>query len=385
MSLSEKGTMRSINVALLASLILTHPIFCHSIFHMEESADLSLNTYDPSLRATIIRQYDTHGKKFVLKEYGVTDRTIRNWKRLKTTTGTLEPGFAACGRHSTLAPGDMKKIEKELIKNPFATNTELAAKIKNKISPSAVGKALKKSEHQFTWKLESVDVEETFNADVVKETQKFLNKIKSIPEDDRIYVDETYASSGIKRRRGRFPKNKKPWSPRNRKYARMVIIGAITKQGWLHPGKIYNKPTISDDDFDTYVIKTLCPRLKRGQTVFWDRYGRSGRAKNPKARHFSPKAKKAIENVGANLEMLPRYGKYADPIELIFGDTKKNYEKKIGKEMESRMPSKIPFETKVKHWHAAERSLTPKNFKRAYYERASGREFNRVCKERGLL
>ena len=129
----------------------------------------------------------------------------------------------------------------------------------------------------------------------------------------------------------------------------------------------------------------LCPRLSPGQTVFWERYGRSGRAKNPTARHFSPKARKDIEKTGAKLVMLPRYGKYGDPIELLFGDTKMIYEKKIGKEMESRMPSKIPFEAKVKLWHAAERSLTPSNFKRAFYERASGREFNRVCKERGLL
>lgn len=377
--------MRSINVALLAVLIPADVIPCHSIIHMEESADLSLDTYDPSIRAIIIRQYDEHGKEFVLKEYGVSDRTIRNWKRLTATTGSLKPGFAACGKHSTLTPGDMKKVEKELIKNPYATNAELSAKIKNKITPRAMGKVIKKSKHQFTWKLESVDVEETFNADVVKETQKFFNKIKSIPEVDRIYVDETYASSGIKRRRGRFPKDKRPWSPRNRKYPRMVIIGAVTKEGWLHPGKIYKKASISDDDFDTYVKRTLCPRLKRGQTVLWDRYGRSGRAKNPTARHFSPKARKAIENVGANLEMLPRYGKYGDPIELLFGDTKRIYEKKIGKEMESRMASKIPFETKVKHWHAAERCLTPKNFKRAYYERASGREFNRVYKDRGLV
>ena len=157
-------------------------------------------------------------------------------------------------------------------------------------------------------------------------------------------------------------------------------------EGRLAPhGKIYNKSSISNEDFESYVKKTLCPRLSRGQTVFWDRYGRSGRAKNPTARHFSPKARADVEKVGVKLVILPRYGKYADPIELLFGDTKRVYEKKIGKEMESRMPSKIPFKTKVKFWHAAERSLKSSNFKRAFYERASGREFNRVCKERGLL
>jgi transposase len=344
-----------------------------------------LKTHDPSFRKLLIRQYDKYGKEFISQEYGVSDRSIRRWKKLKAEKGSLGTGFAACGKHSSLTPQDIKKIEKELIKNPYATNAELSAKIKNKISPQAVGKAIAKSDYQFTWKFEGVDVEETFNADVVAETKKFFNKIKNIPESKRIYVDETFASAGIKRRRGRFPKGTNPWTPRNRKYPRMVIIGAVTKEGWLHKGKIYNKASISNEDFETYVKRNLCPRLGPGKTVLWDRYGRSGRSKNPTARHFSPKARKDIENMGAQLIMLPRYGKYGDPIELLFGDIKRIFEKKMGKEMESRMPSKIPIETKARHWHAAERSIGPKNFKRAFYERASGREFNRVCKERGLV
>ncbi len=344
-----------------------------------------VNTHDPSIRKILIRQYDKYGKEFIYREYGVSRRSIQRWKKLKVEKGSLGTSFAACAKLSTLTPGDIKKIEKELIKNPYATNAELSAKIKNKITPQGIGKAIAKSKYQFTWKLEGVDVEETFNADVIAETKKFFNKIKNIPESERIYVDETFASAGIKRRRGRFPKGTKPWTPRNRKYPRMVIIGAVTKEGWLHKGKIYNKGSISNEDFETYVKRNLCPRLGPGKTVLWDRYGRSGRSKNPTARHFSPKAKKDIENTGAQLIMLPRYGKYGDPIELLFGDIKKNYEKKMSKEMESRMPSKIPFETKARHWHAAERSIGPKNFKRAFYERASGREFNRVCKERGLM
>lgn len=344
-----------------------------------------MNTHDPSIRKMLIRQFDKYGKDFVYREYGVSDRTIRRWKSLLREVGSLGTRYANGAKRSTLSPKEMARLERELIKDPHATNAELAAKIKNKISPRAVGKALKKSKHQFVWKLESVDVEDTFNADVVAETKKFFTKVKKTPESERVYVDETFASSGIKRRKGRFPKSKKPWSPRNRKYPRMVIIGAVTKEGWLHPGKVYKKSSISNEDFESYVKQTLCPRLSPGQTVFWDRYGLSGRAKNPTARHFSPKARADIEKVGAKLVMLPRYGKYADPIEVLFGDIKRIYEKKMGQEMEKGMPSKIPFERKVKFWHAAERSLGPSNFKRAYYERASGREFDRVCKERGLL
>ena len=356
----------------------------HSVSAMESEENLNLNTHDPSVRKLIIGQYNKYGYEFIKKEYGVSERSVRRWKSIKRASGSLGTRYAACGKHSSLTPNEKAKLERELIKNPFASNTELAAKIKNKITPRAVGKVIAKSKHQFQWKLEQVDVEESFSPEVVAGTEKFFNKIKNIREGDRVYVDETFASSGIKRRRGRFPKGSKPWSPRNRKYPRMVIIGAVNKEGWLHQGKIYNKGSITNQDFETYGKRTLCPRIGPGKTVLWDRYGRSGRAKNPTARHFSPKARRDIENTGAQLIMLPRYGKYGDPIELLFGDTKKEYEKKMSKEMESRMPSKIPFETKVKLWHAAERSLKPSRFKRAYYERASGREFYRVCKERGL-
>ena len=66
----------------------------------------------------------------------------------------------------------------------------------------------------------------------------------------------------------------------------MVIIGAITKEGWLHRGKTYNKGSITDADFDNYVKKTLAPLVTPGKVVFWDQYGRFGRVKNPTARRL---------------------------------------------------------------------------------------------------
>lgn len=349
-----------------------------------ESAPVHLNTHDPSIRKMLIQKYDKYGETYVHKEFGVTGGAVRKWKRMLAQTGSLSPRFASSGKKSTLTPKDRRTLEKELIKNPFATNSELAAKIKNKISPRSVGRVIAKSEHQFTWKYEGVDVEESFSPDVARQGHSYFSKVRRIPEDDRIYLDETWISPGIKRRRGRFPKGKKPWSPRNRKYKRVVVIGAITKKGWLHPGKIYDKPSISNDDFDNYVLKTLKPRLGPNKTVIWDRYGRSGRAKNPTARHFSPKAKEAIESTGANLLMLFPSGKYGNPIEPVFGDTKRIYEKKIAKKMESRMPSKIPFSEMSRAWHEAEKEVNPNSFVRAFKERANGQEFKRICKERGL-
>lgn len=332
----------------------------------------------------IVKQYDIYGESFTKMEYGVDRHRVQRWKELKSSKGSFDPLFAERGRHPSLAPKDVKKLETELLSNPFLSNRELSTKIKGKVSGRQVGRNIKKSPLEFTEKLEQLHVEQSFSPEIVKEGKVFMKKIQNIPHGDRVYVDETFASAGITRRTGRFPKKKKPWSKGNRKYPRMVIAGAITKEGFLHKSKIWNKGSITDNDFDTYVSKTLAPKLRAGHVVFWDQYGKFGRVKNPTSRHFSVKARKAIERRGGKLIMLPRYGKHFDPIELIFGDIKKNYDKLLRETLGSRDPSKLTFRDKVKLWYDAEKQLGPKSFHRAFKERASGQEFLRVVKEKGL-
>ena len=133
----------------------------------------------------------------------------------------------------------------------------------------------------------------------------------------------------------------------------MTIICAAKQNKWFHKAKIFNKGSFTTEEFDNYVSRILCPKLNEGDVVIWDRLGKSGKALNPIAHHFSPKAKKAIERRGATLMILPPYGKYMDPIEMVFGDTKTKYEKFIAKKMRSCDPSKIPFNEKVATWHKA--------------------------------
>lgn len=351
---------------------------------MEKTLDERLDLNDPGVRAKIIEQYKRYGEGFTKKEYGVNRQRVANWRTLKETTGSLSPRFADRGISSTLSSKDIQKLEAELLKDPYATNEELSNKIKNKISAREVGRVISSSTLGFEWKLEQFDVEETFSPEIVKEGKSFLKEIRNIPFKDRVYMDETWASAGVARRKGRFPKNKKPWTPRNRKYPRVVIANAITIEGWVHKGKIWNKPSITDDDFDGYVQNILAPKIGPGKVVFWDQYGKFGRVKNPKSRHFSPKARKAIEARGATLKILPRYGKLFDPIEMVFGDTKRNYQKKVGEKLRSMKPSQLKFDVRAKLWHDAEKEVGPKSFIRAFKERASGQEFFRVNKEKGL-
>lgn len=344
-----------------------------------------LDTHDPSVRRFIINEYNKEGAIFVEKKYGVARRNVQNWKKLLASTGSLAARYDHSGRQPDLTAREIKKLENFLIDDPFATNAELAAIVGNKVTPRGAGNYISRSTLGFTKKLESRDVETSFTPETTQLGLAFMKRIQRVPLAKRIYIDETFASSGIARRTGRYPQGKTGWSKQNRKYPRMTIIGAINKDGWLRSSKIYNKGSITTEEFERYVRYNLCPLLNEGDVVIWDRLGRSGRAKNPTSLHFSPKAKKFIENRGAAVIMLPPTGKYLNPIEIIFGDTKRKYEKMLAKKMRQCEPSKMPFDVKAALWRKAETQLPEKSFKRAYHERANGQEFTRVYKERGLI
>ena len=198
-------------------------------------------------------------------------------------------------------------------------------------------------------------------------------------------MDETRISSRVRRRRGRFPRGVQPWSQKNTKYSGHVVICAIKNYQWLHPGIVYKKGGLTTAEFEEYVENTLCPLLSGNDVVYWDRWGRSGRAKNPVAHHFSPRARELVETTQAKLKLLPPSGKFLDPIELLFGDTKRNFDKKMTSLTARMPPSKVTLEQKRKLWREAELQVSPASFRRAYKERANGQEMRRVAQERGLI
>lgn len=351
---------------------------------MGRKPQFSLNTKDVQVRDMIIKEYGLYGEKYIKRRYGIDRSHVKRWKELESSWGSLEPRYDQSGRKPELTPREEKKIIDALVADPFLTNTELAAKVGNKISPRAVGNYISRSSKGFTTKFEETDVERSFNPDVAKENKDFLKRVHNIPYNKRIYVDETWISAGIRRRKGRFPKGSTYTAPREKKYPRHTVLGGITQDGWLMTSTVLKKGSIDTNDFEKWVKDELAPQLKKGDYVFWDRHGKSGRAKNPVALHFSPKAKKYIRDRGAELIMLPRYGKYQDPIEMIWGDTKRAYDKRLHRLLQEKVPSRLTFEEKVRIWKEAEDSIGPNSFIRAFKERASGNEFRKICKKRGL-
>jgi hypothetical protein len=345
----------------------------------------NLNTKDPSVRDMLISKLDELGEQLFEKTWEVSPRTVREWKRLRNTFGDTKPRYSHKGRPGKLSSREERRMTNYLIKNPYATNDDLAKQVNSKISGREAGRIIDEHPMGFRWMLEQEDVERSFSQDNYEAGRKFINTNKNIKLAKRIYVDETRISSRVRRRRGRFPAGVQPHSPKNVKYPGHVVICAIKNYDWLHPGIISNKGGLKTEEFEDYVENTLVPLLEEGDVVYWDRWGRSGQAKNPTAHHFSPKARKLIQDAGAKLVLLPPTGKLLDPIEPLFGDVKRIYDKKLGS-LTSRMdPSKVTLDQKKRIWREAERALTHESFVRAYKERANGQEFFRVAAERGLI
>jgi hypothetical protein len=83
--------------------------------------------------------------------------------------------------------------------------------------------------------------------------------------------------------------------------------------------------------------------------------------------------------------MLPPHGKYFNPIEVLFGDTKRMADERFRRRFKNVQPSKVGFANVKRNWLHAEHRLTSDNIKRAFKQRANGIEFVEVCQQKGLL
>lgn len=359
-------------------------VFINSNCNMTTNPRHHLNTRDPTIRAMIIEDYNAYGIRYVKKTYDVNGNTVRAWKQLQHSTGSLAPRSSLAGRNPVLSPKDIKKLERALLSDPFLTNSELAHLIGNKITPRAVGNYVKHSHHNFTLKMGQFDTESTFSVKHVEEGTAFIKKLKHIPLDHRVYVDETFVSASVHRKKGRFPKGNTFWIPQNRFYPRRTIISAIRHHSWACSSQVFATASMSTQQFEEFIITRLAPSLQEHDVVIWDRLGRSGRAKNPTALHYSPRARDAITGKGATLLFLPPSGKLLNPMELVFGDVKHEYDKLL--QMKSRFvkPSTLSFDEIKQLWFKAEAKIQQTNIHRAFHERANGKQFEKVCREKGL-
>lgn len=126
-----------------------------------------------------------------------------------------------------------------------------------------------------------------------------------------MFIDETWASTNMARRRGRAPKGERlrVGIPHGH-WKTTTLVAGLRLTGMVAPF-VLGGP-INRVAFETYVDKVLVPDLKPGDIVVMDNL----------SSHKGPRVRALIEAAGASLLYLPPYSPDFNPIENAFAKLK---------------------------------------------------------------
>ena len=149
--------------------------------------------------------------------------------------------------------------------------------------------------------------------------------------DDVYFANETELVYGLA---PRFGYSDKPLfaaeAHKSRGSGKVFIHAVVSRRGvvklWLTNDTGDDK-TVCSFMLDDHVVPADAPetggvrvfkRLPRGAILMWDRLGRAGRTHYPHKSHYNPRIKKAANDAGVGLGLLPPKGAEFNPIELFF-------------------------------------------------------------------
>jgi transposase len=251
------------------------------------------------------------------------------WQRERTLT--CKKGS---GRPRKFTAEHEARVAAALEETPTATLAQLIATEDLPVQKTQLAYHLRRM--NFTVKKVADEPIDFPNERILEEINTYLDAVKDVPMNKRVYFDESFSYLNEAPARGRAQRGKTARRQREAHAKRYMFALAIRQSGLVHPPAIACK-TMTDDVFMSYVRAQLVPHLREGDVVIWDRLGKSGRTKNPtKQREYSvksgycaqcaadynPEARELIEAKGARLVFLPPKGKHFNPIELLFGKAK---------------------------------------------------------------
>jgi transposase len=262
------------------------------------------------------------GAKALAKQFSRPVGTIRHIiDRAENNEG--DPVTPRGHRKRKLSESDDENIAEALDQNPYATNKELAEAAGVEVSSSTITRSLKRSKPGFSQKHVIVQDPREGGNEWKKEMNEFLKKrLQPIPQDKRIYEDETYIYDNERLGHGRTRKGQRLRQVKARNPKKYILHAYVKKHSVVH-WELRDEDAQNDDFLG--IVKRATRKFEEGDVLIWDQLGKYGREKNPYRLHWDPKAKEAVERAGASLLILPPSGYYFMPLDLLFNDLKEHH------------------------------------------------------------
>ena len=139
----------------------------------------------------------------------------------------------------------------------------------------------------------------------------FWQKVRDIPVEDLVFLDEAGINLALIRLYARAPRGQRAQGSRPHQRGKNVsMIGAISLKEII--ASINLLGSTDGLTFEAFVIRKLVPKLWKGATVVWDNC----------SIHKGKEIEKAITDVGAQLIYLPPYSPDFNPIEKLWSKVK---------------------------------------------------------------
>lgn len=141
--------------------------------------------------------------------------------------------------------------------------------------------------------------------------KSFLEELDKIPEEDRIYLDESGINQYIYREYGRAPRGEKILGEiSGKRFARESFISALYEGKFLAP--MCFQGTCNSELFNAWLEKVLLPELPKDKVLILDNA----------SFHRSEETKYLVNNAGCKLLFLPPYSPDLNPIEKYWANLK---------------------------------------------------------------
>ena len=147
--------------------------------------------------------------------------------------------------------------------------------------------------------------------DILKQREDWFDGQLDLEPERLVFIDETWASTNMARRRGRAKKGERlRASVPHGHWKTTTFVAGLRPTGMVAP-MVLDGP-INGVAFQAYVDQVLVPELNAGDIVVMDNLGS----------HKGADVRKAIEATGATLLYLPPYSPDFNPIEKAFSKLK---------------------------------------------------------------
>lgn len=259
-------------------------------------------TYSTDLRKKALDYIEKGGsKEEASRIFGVTTRTLLNWIKRKKI-GCLAPNKR---KERTPHKIENEKLKAYLKEHPDAYLREIAQFFGAAVT--TVFYACKRL--KITLKKKTPFYQERDE----KQREEFHKKLEGIPEDKRVYVDESGINEYLQRGHARSIRGDKVYGAvSGNRYSRESFIAAQNQSNVLAP--FCYTGTCDTKLFNAWLEQILIPQLKPGQVVILDNA----------SFHKSKTSVELLQKAGCEVLFLPAYSPDLNPIEKFWASFKKH-------------------------------------------------------------